>query len=359
MSTLLDILRIFAATAVLLGHTNFHWFFGGSEIGPKNGQDYVIIFFVLSGFVIAWSIDKKKKLTFSQYTFDRLTRLWSVALPALVIGIAFDLWGKSLNPETYQQIFASSYLETKVIISSLFLHECWFFSVRPGSNGPFWSLSYEFLYYMIFGSIMLLPTMKRKLTGGLLWILVAGPKILLLFPCWLIGCLAYYGCKSFRINFFLATLLVLLTGYFLITTMTDRWLHWSPWGYEGLGNPPLFYSAKYWDDYTIAGAVALFLFSMNYWFSLEKNSNGLLTRMIRKWANCSFSLYAIHFPIMAFIGALWASGSLIQLGYLTGIMVVLGICLLFAIVFELPLRKYRSMLIRIFPILKYKCGIRS
>ena len=122
-----------------------------------------------------------------------------------MIGFALDLWGRSISSETYQNIFATNYLEAKVLISSLFLHECWFFSVRPGSNGPFWSLSYEFLYYMIFGSIMLLPSLKSKLIGVLLWILIAGPKILLLFPRWLIGCLAYYGCKSSRINIFLAT----------------------------------------------------------------------------------------------------------------------------------------------------------
>ncbi len=359
LSLLLDSLRIFAASAVFLGHTNFLWFFGGGEIGPKNGQEYVIIFFVLSGFVIAWSIDKKKDLNFNQYSFDRLTRLWSVALPALVIGSALDYWGRSINPETYEYIFAASYLEAKILVSSFFMHECWFFSIRPGSNGPFWSLSYEFFYYLIFGSIMLLPTYKSKLIGGLFWLLVAGPKILLLFPCWLIGCLAYYGCKSFRINIFLATLFALLSGYFLVTTMVDRWLHWNPWSYDGLGIPPLFYSAKYFDDYTIAGAVALFLFSMNYWFSLEKKSNGLLSLLIRKSANCSFSLYAIHFPIMALLGALWASGSLIDVGYFGGIMLVLVLCYLFAIVFELPLKKYRSFLIRIFPILNHKCGIRS
>jgi peptidoglycan/LPS O-acetylase OafA/YrhL len=141
--------------------------------------------------------------------------------------------------------------------------------------------------------------------------------------------------------------------------MSERWLHWSPWGYEGLGTPPLFYSAKYWDDYLIAGALALFLFSVNSWFSLERKSNGLLASLIRNCAKCSFSLYAIHFPIMAFLGALWASESVTRLGYLSGIMLVLGICFLFAIVFELPLKKYRSILIRIFPIFDHKCGIRS
>ena len=165
--------------------------------------------------------------------------------------------------------------------------------------------------------------------------------------------------RKSSLHIFLATFFVLLSGYFLITTMSERWLHWSPWGYEGLGTPPLFYSAKYLDDYTIAGALALFLFSMSYWFSLERKSMGLLAQIIRKCASCSFSLYAIHFPIMAFLGALWASGSVSRLGYVSGIILVLGICFLFAFLFELPLKKYRSMIIRFFPTLNQKCGIRS
>ena len=99
---------------------------------------------------------------------------------------------------------------------------------------------------------MLLPTLRFKLIGGLLWALLAGPKILLLFPCWLLGCLAYHVSKSFRINTSYLYFCI-IQRIFLVTTMIERWHHWSPWGYEGLGTPPLFYSAKYLDDYTIAG----------------------------------------------------------------------------------------------------------
>ena len=73
-----------------------------------------------------------------------MVRLWSVVIPALVIGITLDIFGKSIHPQTYAHIFSNENLELKAILSGLFLHESWFFSVRPGSNGPFWSLSDEF-----------------------------------------------------------------------------------------------------------------------------------------------------------------------------------------------------------------------
>ena len=358
MSTCLDTLRIFAALAVFLGHTNFQWFFGSSLIGPQNGQDYVIIFFVLSGFVIAWSVDKKKDLSFSQYIFDRLTRLWSVVLPSLLIGYVLDYFGNLLHPSSYGSILASNHTEAKFLASSLFLHESWFFSIRPGTNGPFWSLSYEFFYYMIFGSIMLLPRLEQKLLGGLAWGLLAGPKVLLLFPCWLIGWFGYRVCKSWRLPIYIALPMVLSSSIFLICRMLERWSNWDPWSYPGLGVPPLFYSAKFIDDYITAAAVGLWLVSIHRWFGLEKKTSGWGANIIKKMANCSFSLYAIHFPAMAFLGALWTTGKLTDLNIFAGIIVILLFSYLFALVFEHPLRMYRQLLLQYIPILKRKCGIR-
>ena len=114
------------------------------DLVPQNGQDYVVIFFVLSGFVITWSVDRKKEYHFGQYLFDRLIRLWSVVIPALALGLVLDYFGRSIHPQTYGSIFSAEHLELKVLLSGLFLHESWFFSIRPGTNGPFWSLSYEF-----------------------------------------------------------------------------------------------------------------------------------------------------------------------------------------------------------------------
>jgi len=361
LSSLLDFLRFSAAIAVFLGHTNFYWFFCGnySGLGPQNGQDYVIIFFVLSGFVISWSIDRKKDYHFKQYVFDRMVRLWSVALPALCLGAVLDHFGRSIHPQTYGNIFSADHLGLKYLISSLFLHESWFFSVRPGSNGPFWSLSYEFFYYLIFGAIALLPSLKSKLLVGLTFCLLAGPKVLILFPCWLVGCLSYWGCKKLRPSMLVSLALLAFSLYFLVTTLAPRWVSWTPNDFPGLGIPPLFYSAKYLDDFAIALALGLLLLSLSRWFSLDMRPIGRIASLVRTFSKCSFSLYAIHFPLMAFLSALWAGGLLRNISHLNATLLVFLCCCVFALLFEVPLKWYRSLIIRTLPFLSQKCGIRS
>ena len=361
LSSLLDFLRFSAALAVFLGHTNFYWFFCGnlSGIGPQNGQDYVIIFFVLSGFVISWSIDRKKDYHLKQYLFDRMVRLWSVAIPALCLGAVLDHFGRSIHPPTYGNIFSENHIGLKYLISGLFLHESWFFSIRPGSNGPFWSLSYEFFYYLIFGAIALLPSLKSKLLVGLTFCLLAGPKVLILFPCWLVGCLSYWGCKKLRPSMLVSLALLAFSLYFLVTTLAPRWVSWTPNDFPGLGIPPLFYSAKYLDDFAIALALGLLLLSLSRWFSLEMRPIGRIASLVRTFSKCSFSLYAIHFPVMAFVTAAWAGGLLKNLSHLQATLLVFLCCCVFALLFEVPLKWYRSLIIRTLPFLSQKCGILS
>ena len=157
-----------------------------------------------------------------------MVRLWSVALPALCLGAILDHFGRSIHPQTYSSIISTNHLNLKYLISSLFLHESWFFSIRPGSNGPFWSLCYEFFYYLIFGAIALLPSMRSKLLVGLVFCLVAGPKVLILFPCWMVGCLSYWGCKKLRPNTLVSFSLLVLSLYFLVSTFALRWTTWTP-----------------------------------------------------------------------------------------------------------------------------------
>tara|TARA_B100001093_G_C26847845_1_gene1023712 strand:- start:2731 stop:3810 length:1080 start_codon:yes stop_codon:yes gene_type:complete len=359
LSTFLDFLRIGAASCVFLGHTNFSCFFGESSIGPQNGLDYVIIFFVLSGFVIAWSVDRKNKLTFYQYAFDRLTRLWSVVLPALTIGFILDWLGQRIHPETYDLMLSSNHQETKILLSALFLHETWFFSIRPGSNGPFWSLSYEFFYYLIFGAFMLLPTLKNKIAVGGLGVLIAGPKVLLLLPCWLFGVIAYHCCKLFRPSTSIAICLIVISGFFLFSLLIDRWGSWHPWDKPGLGMPPLFYSAKFLDDYLIATSCAFLIYGSSRWFTLNAPGNSRIQKTIKSLAGCSFSLYVLHFPLIVFISALWASGKINFLEIKGSILLVLIFCLLFSILFERQLSRFRTAVRSLVPQLSSTCGIRS
>ena len=349
MSTLIDSLRIFACTAVFLGHTNFYWFFGQTTLGPKNGHDFVIVFFVLSGFVIAWSVDRKKNYRFKQYLFDRITRLWSVVIPALCIGYTLDYFGRIHHQDTYQSIFAGNYIELKFFISGFFLQECWFSSIRPGSNGPFWSLSYEFFYYLIFGSFILIKNIKCKLFFIFLFCLIAGPKILVLFPCWLMGCASYYCCKLSRPNIYFSVSVSLITSSILIYFLLERWVSWNPFSYDALGSPPLFYSAKYFEDFLTAFLISSMLYGLSRWFTLKQRAKGIFQIIIKEYAGTTFSLYAFHFPVIAFLASIASSKSVSGLGFYEALIMCLVICFLFALVFEKKLKFIKYKIINYFP----------
>ena len=74
-SVYLDLVRFLAAAMVLLIHANHPKFTDGWLFSFRNaGNDTVMLFFVLSGFVIAYCVDHRDKLLLS-YTVSRLSRL--------------------------------------------------------------------------------------------------------------------------------------------------------------------------------------------------------------------------------------------------------------------------------------------
>ncbi|KPQ22409.1 MAG: two component transcriptional regulator, LuxR family, partial [Porphyrobacter sp. HL-46] len=79
----------------LLSHAGYPRFTEGRWLWVRElnfGSDAVIVFFVLSGLVIA-HVAQEKPGGIGRFAFDRATRLMSVALPALVLGFALDRLG--------------------------------------------------------------------------------------------------------------------------------------------------------------------------------------------------------------------------------------------------------------------------
>ena len=70
------------------------------------------------------------------------------------------------------------------------LNEVWFVSITSFSNVPFWSICYEFWYYVGFALVMFLPLRQGLLLTGALALLL-GPKIALLAPIWVAGVVLY------------------------------------------------------------------------------------------------------------------------------------------------------------------------
>jgi peptidoglycan/LPS O-acetylase OafA/YrhL len=100
LSLHLDIVRVSAALVVVIGHSFGKDISGGWIKIPVVGPDAVMVFFVLSGFVIAFTVEKKDA-TIGHYICSRLARLWSVLVPALALTIILDYLGMYLFPVFY------------------------------------------------------------------------------------------------------------------------------------------------------------------------------------------------------------------------------------------------------------------
>lgn len=184
LSAYLDLLRFAAAVLVFIVHANYERFTGGLPTlwrVARLGNDAVMIFFVLSGFVIAYVSETREKEA-AVYFSARLARLWSVTIPALALTFVLDYTGKQLSPAMYDGYwFQESSPILRTVANLFFINEIWFWSIRPFSNGPYWSIGYEFWYYVIFAATLFLKGNKQKIAIASLAIFI-GPKILCTAP---------------------------------------------------------------------------------------------------------------------------------------------------------------------------------
>ena len=99
----------------------------------------MIVFFVLSGYVIAY-VTATKERDWVSYSASRLSRVYSVAVPAIVLTLLLDALGRQLYPEAYAYPFDRFAL--RIIGSLLMANETWFVSIISFSNVPYWSICY-------------------------------------------------------------------------------------------------------------------------------------------------------------------------------------------------------------------------
>jgi peptidoglycan/LPS O-acetylase OafA/YrhL len=193
LSTYLDFVRYLAALLVFVGHAAGRQWTGGLfwQIGGY-GQTAVMIFFVLSGFVIAHVVASREQEV-ADFAATRLARLWSVVLPALALTFAIDYVGIRVAPDLYvgKPWYHGDDPWLRYSASALFVHDFWGLGLVPGVNGPFWSISYEFAYYVIFAAAALVRSRALGVMLAVTGALLSGPTIVALFPIWLMGVLAY------------------------------------------------------------------------------------------------------------------------------------------------------------------------
>ncbi len=306
-SLYLDAVRFLAALLVLFYHAN--WIYRPGILFTSLGHEAVVIFFVLSGFVIAYVADTREQ-DFRGFIVARGARIYSVAIPAIVLTIVLDAAGFHIDESVYPQDYRAWDLPLiRVVTSSLFLNEIWTLGIQLFTNVPYWSLNYEVWYYVLFGILFFIKGRRRWLFFLLLCLLL-GPKILLLLPVWWMGVWVYRSDYLSRLPIPLAWLslaLSLVGGYWYVHTNMGQ-LGWD-FLKTLLGEDmhlQLSFSRQFISDYYLGIVLSLHFIGLRVLLARVKNVPRRLESIVRYLAGATFSIYLFHQPLLWFYSAVFS-----------------------------------------------------
>jgi peptidoglycan/LPS O-acetylase OafA/YrhL len=322
----LDAIRGFAALVVFLGHTRDLYFpslfqSNANVVATSQKQDVsrspaphvdqkitmgnesVMIFFVLSGYLVGGGVIKalkRNRWSWKTYLLKRLTRLWVVLIPALLLGVALDLAGLHFfsNPGSIytappQQAVVhdvARQLSASIIADNAFFLQG-ILAGPAGSNDSLWSLANEFWYYIAFPVLLLALIKKQSILLRCLYFglflgiaLFVGKSICLLFFIWVLGALLsivplVIPQRAARILFF--AIVLLLPVVFIAVRSASLPILPAQW------------------------IVALFSAFAIYicLHQTKRAGNGIYRSIAGFLSRISYTLYLVHLPIAVFICA--------------------------------------------------------
>jgi peptidoglycan/LPS O-acetylase OafA/YrhL len=304
-SIYLDLVRFFAACLVVLYHSNTRNVVETILPVSSYGHEAVIIFFVLSGFVIAYVSETKENKP-KEYWASRLSRIYSLAIPAILMTPILDYIGEHLNPSFYIGETTHDLWYVRIFNSLFFLNEIWNISIMSFSNVPYWSLCYEMWYYILFGIWTFLSGTRRNVVFTLTCLML-GPKILLLAPIWVLGVILYRWKTTPMlpewagwVGLVVSIVLLALFEYFsltqVITKLLASWI--GPYWHRELA-----FSRYFLGDWLLGGIVFLNFMSVRL---VAHRFTSVLTRLepaARALSGYTFSIYIFHRPLLLF----WAA----------------------------------------------------
>ena len=321
-STYLDILRSLAALDVVFGHAAD--FYDLPRAGQW-GHQAVMVFFVLSGYVIA-HVAAVRETSLRPFVVARLARLWSVVVPALALTIVCDVIGRRFGHDPRAYAFAPIDWPVVRIGAMLgFVSESWV-SIQPLSNGAAWLLCLEFWYYALFAAVMFVPRGWLRGVAVLAALALMGHKGLLL-PVWLMGVALQRAPSLRRHPAWMDGLLwaggLAFMGWVVVTRAYDPAIHAmqaavSPWVFTQLAEARVF-----WLDWAFGLAVAAHLLGARR--VAKRLPLGWVAGPARWCAGVSFALYMFHEPLLHLsAGFLPRDAGWLAIGLTLAVVAVLG-----------------------------------
>lgn len=322
-STLLDMSRWMAALLVVISHDRHIVLSDFGTLHHPNigiqmlyfvtgfGHEAVVIFFVISGFLVGGLTLQKWRTTgvaLSDYFAHRISRIYTVLCPALLTGFALDSIGsRCCNASAIYtdaaQLAAnslnshiSSDLTVTAFIGNLLMLESTYVPIL-GSNGPIWSLAYEWWYYCIFaacaGAVFRKGTRTMALCIASLAVMLAFAPLhmLLWMAIWLLGVAAFFYCESRSPKPNVLLSCGLFAGALVLSRLNTHNVS------QPAAPEPMAVSFAY--DFAIGLSYALLLSSF-----YRYQGHGLpFKRLHKTLAAFSYSMYLAHFPMLVIVVA--------------------------------------------------------
>ena len=301
--------------------------FGTGGALHRMAHDAVIGFFVISGYSVMQSASDHRGNP-TAFLAARFSRLYSLVVPALLLTLCLDLIGRSLRPDLYP-LWTYRKWWLHLGFHGLFLGETWTNSFAAFSNIPYWSLGYEAWFYLLLAATLGTARYRSLLIGLIL--LLMGPRVLLLAPCWMLGAWAWQRVESDRLPVMLtslprgmspAAMLLAVYGLWFLSPLYD-WLHQAGQSLSSVivqatdASMRLANSRWFLSDWVIALGFAAMILTIA---GRDVEPGSKPSPLIRSLAFHSFGIYLFHYPVLL----LAAACGLASQGPLTGALVIVA-----------------------------------
>ena len=310
LSRALDILRALAAFFVVANHIGEALFVFEDHLDPFNlfmfqflylGHQAVMLLFVVSGFLIGraaiqcFTTDKQKVF---DYGVDRITRIYVVLIPALILGFVSDqiLLAVSTGSEfdyvaqrTSFLIFLGNVAGLQTILVPTF-----------GSNGPLWSLACELWYYFM-APALLVAVFGKSLRNRLIALAAfvgafyfVSDDILHYGAIWCIGVACWIPRRALLPKWLAWSLMVAF-----LASANNEYLWANGWGFPHIVGT--------------AVSVALIINAHRHDRATQKATRPSLSKF---FAGFTFSLYLYHYPPLMIVLALLVKSNFVPYGHM-------------------------------------------
>ena len=299
------------------------------------GHQAVLVFFVLSGFFVGGSVLNQPHFEVRDYAVARLSRLWVVLIPCLLLTCSLDSVTQRLAPSildgAHQAQWHSGPQAGRYDAGALtFLGNALFLQTVAvpvlGSNSPLWSLASEFWYYVLFPLLAVAAGWAAKGTSAMaragaaalaMALLFCLPGELVLgFVVWLMGVVAW-GCTRFApagVLIAAKRLTPLTTLLFVAAVAYSKSSAWQ----ARLGVPA---------DPWLGAMFALWCLSLA---GAGPVVSSLIGRLSRRLSDLSYSLYVSHFPWLVLLAACFPEWTGLQPGGQASLVFIVALAMLLA-----------------------------